>query len=68
MINHKLDRFGFSTVPFDNTPENPFLDASRESLVKTIRDFIHYRGFAVRSSRHRENNVFELHLPAASTQ
>ncbi len=49
MINHKLDRFGFSAVPFDNTPGNPFLDASRESLVKRIRDFIHYRGFAVLS-------------------
>ncbi|MCF6177661.1 MAG: AAA family ATPase [Victivallaceae bacterium] len=47
MINHKLDMFGFSAVPFANRAENPFLDASRERLVKTIAHFINYRGFAV---------------------
>lgn len=47
MINHKLDRFGFSSIPFTDITEQPFLDASREQLTKTIRNFIHYRGFAV---------------------
>jgi len=47
MINHKLDRFGFSAIPFGNRPGNPFLDTSRTRLVKTIRNFINYRGFAV---------------------
>jgi len=70
MINHKLDRFGFSAVPFDNTPGNPFLDASRESLVQNNTRFYPLSGIRcpIRCSRHRKDNVFKLHLPAASTQ
>lgn len=47
MRNHKFDRFSFSSMPFSGIQATPFLDASREHVIKTIRNFLDYRGFAV---------------------
>lgn len=47
MINHKFDPFGFSSMPFSENEKAPFLDDSRKQMMKTMRSFLDYRGFAV---------------------
>lgn len=47
MRNHKFDRFGFSSMPFSGFQTTPFLDTSRELVVKKTLNFLGYRGFAV---------------------
>jgi type II secretory pathway predicted ATPase ExeA len=47
MKDHKFDRFGFTAVPFTNTPKTAYLDASRNNVLKNLQNFLNYRGFAV---------------------
>jgi len=49
MTDHKFDPFGFSSVPFSENEKTPFLDISREQVIKRMQSFLNYRGFAVLS-------------------
>ena len=49
MTDHKFDIYGFSLMPFSENEKTPFLDASRKQVIKRMRAFINYRGFAVLS-------------------
>ena len=47
MIDHKFDPFGFSSMPFFENEKTPFLDTSRLEVIKRIKNFLNYRGFAL---------------------
>lgn len=47
MTDHKFDPFGFSSTPFSENEKTPFLDASRRRVLRRMRSFLDYRGFAV---------------------
>ena len=49
MTDHKFDIYGFSSTPFSENEKKPFLDASRKQVIKRMRAFLNYRGFAVLS-------------------
>ena len=47
MKDHKFDRFGFTAVPFINASKTAYLDTARDKVLKDLRNFLNYRGFAV---------------------
>jgi len=47
MKDHKFDRFGFTVIPFINASKTAYLDAGRDKVLKNLRNFLNYRGFAV---------------------
>jgi len=47
MKNHKFDRFGFTALPFTAELKTAYLDVSRDNVLKNLRNFLNYRGFAV---------------------
>jgi len=47
MKDHKFDRFGFTVIPFINASKTAYLDAARDKVLKNLRNFLNYRGFAV---------------------
>jgi len=55
MKNHvprlRQDLFGLSAIPFQHAPAKPYLDPARQDQLDTLRDFLHYRGYAVISGK-----------------
>jgi general secretion pathway protein A len=47
MKDHKFDRFGFTAVPFAGALKTTYLNVSRDKVLKNLRNFLNYRGFAV---------------------
>lgn len=47
MKPHKFDIFSFSSLPFRNDSKAVYLDSSRGNVIKTMQNFLNYRGFAV---------------------
>lgn len=47
MTDHKFDIYGFSSTPFAENEKTPFLDTSRKQMIKRMKSFLNYRGFAV---------------------
>lgn len=47
MTDHKFDPFGFSSTPFSENEKTPFLDTTRRQVLRRMRSFLDYRGFAV---------------------
>ena len=47
MKPHKFDIFSFSSLPFRNGSKAVYLDKSRENVIKSMQNFLNYRGFAV---------------------
>ncbi|MBC8426104.1 AAA family ATPase [bacterium] len=45
--DHGLDTFGFTHTPFCGPAETPYLDDSRQQILRKLERFVHHRGFTV---------------------
>ena len=46
---HDFDVYGFSKIPFKQSPNIPFMDEERKNSLNSLKNFLNYRGFAVLS-------------------